>query len=158
MRTDPSDTGGLFVRRRPGTAPVRYHAQPDTGSASRRRADRVLAHVLFALMVLVCLAFWGPLPAACLWLASQAQYLTGSVTAGLTVGFATLLAVLLGGLVLLKRIDAAWILVRRAAGVDQRSGVLPRVFGATAAVAAVGFTVWLVFIGGLGSSVLPRGG
>lgn len=157
MRTDPSDTGGLFVRRRPGTAPVRYSAPPDAGSASRRRADGLLAHALFALMVLVSLSFWGPLPAACLWVASQAQYLTGSVTVGLTVGFATLLAVLLGGLVVLKRLDAAWILVRRAAGVDQRGGVLPRVFGATAAVAAVGFTIWLVFIGGLGSSVIPRG-
>ena len=29
MRTDPSDTGGLFAGRRPGTAPVRFRAIPN---------------------------------------------------------------------------------------------------------------------------------
>ena len=47
-------------------------------------------------------------------------------------------------------IDRVWILARRAAGHDQRDGVLGRVFATTAVVGAVGFTVWLVFIGGLG--------
>jgi hypothetical protein len=156
MRTDPTDTGGLFVRRRPGTAPVRYRERPDGGTPSRRRADRLLAAVLLGVMVLVNLLFWGPLPALSLWVASQVQYVTGSVSLGLLAGFAALLALLFGGLVVLKRLDAAWVLLRRAGGVDQRAGVLPRVFGATAAVAAIGFTFWLVFIGGLGSSLLPN--
>ena len=37
MKTDPTDTGGLFVGRRPGTAPVRYRALPERGSESRQR-------------------------------------------------------------------------------------------------------------------------
>ena len=37
----------------------------------------------------------------------------------------------------LKRIDRAWILVRRAAGIDQRSGVMGRVFAITAIICAV---------------------
>jgi hypothetical protein len=156
MKTDPTDTGGLFVRRRPGTAPVRYREQPDAGTGARRRADALLAAGLLAVMAVVNLLFWGPLPALSLWVASQVQYVTDSVSLGLLAGFAALLALLFGGLVVLKRLDAAWILVRRAAGVDQRRGMLPRVFGATAVVAAVGFTFWLVFIGGLGSSLLPR--
>lgn len=158
MRTDPTDTGGLFVRRRPGTAPVRYRDLPDAGTVRRRRADGLVAHALLALMVLVNLVFWGPLPAGSLWLASQTQYRTDNVGFGLLVGFVALVAALLGGLVLLKRLDQSWVLVRRAAGVDQRSGVLPRVFGATAVVAAVGFTSWLVLIGGLGSSVFSGQG
>ena len=156
MRTDPSDTGGLFTRRRPGTAPVRYREQPEPGTAARRRADGVLAAALLAVMIVVNLLFWGPLPALSLWIASRVQYATDSVGLGLLAGFAALLALLFGGLVVLKRLDAAWILVRRAAGADQRTGVLPRVFGATAVVAAIGFTVWLVFIGGLGSSLVPN--
>ena len=31
VRTDPTDTGGLFVGRRPGTAPTRYAAPPERG-------------------------------------------------------------------------------------------------------------------------------
>jgi hypothetical protein len=134
---------------------VRYREQPDPGTARRRRADATLAAALLALMVVVNLLFWGPLPALSLWVASQVQYRTDNVSLGLLAGFAALLALLFGGLVVLKRLDSAWILIRRAAGVDQRAGVVPRVFGATAIVAAVGFTFWLVFIGGLGSSLLP---
>src|SRR3954447_3608542 len=122
MRTDPSDTGGLFIRRRPGTAPVRYGADPDPGTARRRRVDAVLAALVLALMVVVNLLFWGPLPALALWIASRVQYASDSVGFGLLVGFCALLAVLFGGLVVLKRLDGFWILVRRAAGIDQRGG------------------------------------
>jgi len=134
---------------------VRYRSQPPGGSDSQRRADRLLAAVLLGLMTVVNLLFWGPIPLFGLWTASQVQYLSGSVTLGLFVGFALLLALLLGGLVVLKRIDHAWILVRRASGVDQRSGVLPVVFGATAVVGASAFTLWLLFIGGLGPTLAP---
>ena len=33
-RNDPTDTGGLFIGRRPGTAPLRYKARPGSGAAS----------------------------------------------------------------------------------------------------------------------------
>jgi hypothetical protein len=156
VRTDPTDTGGLFVGRRPGTAPTRYRATPEELGARRRLVDGLLAHANLVAMILVNLLFWGPLPALGLWVASQGQYRTDSVGLGILLGFAFLLAALFGGLAVLKRMDRVWILARRAAGHDQRDGVLGRVFATTAAVGAVGFTVWLVFIGGLGSSVLPR--
>jgi hypothetical protein len=155
VRTDPTDTGGLFIRRRPGTAPVHYRDVPDTGSDRRRGADRMLAHAVLAVMVFVNLLFWGPAPLLALWIASQVQYLTDSVSFALFLGFVVLLGLLFGGLVLLKRIDHAWILVRRAAGVDQRSGVLPVVFGSTALVTGAAFTAWLLFVGGLGPTLSP---
>jgi hypothetical protein len=136
---------------------VRYRTPPDLGTDRRRRADGLLAGALLVLMTAVNLLFWGPIPLFGLWTASQVQYVTGSVTLGIFVGFALLLALLLTGLVVLKRIDHAWILVRRAAGVDQRSGVLPLVFGMTAIVGASAFTFWLLFIGGLGPSLSPKG-
>src|ERR1035437_6464624 len=37
--SDPSDNGGLFVGRRPGTAPVRFRSLPKRGSERRRRLD-----------------------------------------------------------------------------------------------------------------------
>jgi hypothetical protein len=156
VRTDPTDTGGLFVGRRPGTAPTRYGAPPERGGRMRRLGDTALAHALLALMVVLNLLFWGPIPAGALWVASQVQYRTDSVSLGIALGFAFLLAVLFAGLAVLKRLDRAWILVRRAAGVDQRGGALARVFATTAVVGAVAFTAWLLLIGGLGPTLAPR--
>jgi uncharacterized membrane protein (DUF485 family) len=156
VRTDPTDTGGLFVGRRPGTAPTRYGAAPRPGGRARRRLDALLAHLLLAVMVAVNLLFWGPIPAGALWIASQVQYRTDSVSWGILLGFGALLAALFCGLAVLKRLDRAWIVVRRAAGVDQRGGALGRVFGTTAIIGAVGFTAWLLLVGGLGPTLAPR--
>ena len=156
VRTDPTDTGGLFVGRRPGTAPTRYGAPPERRGGLRRRADALLAHLLLVVMVVLNLLFWGPIPAAALWIASQVQYRSDSVSIGILLGFGFLLLVLFCGLAVLKRLDRAWILVRRAAGVDQRGGALGRVFGTTAVLGAIGFTAWLLFVGGLGPTLAPR--
>lgn len=136
---------------------MRYRALPEDRGARRRRLDDLLAHVLLALMVVVSLLFWGPIPAGGLWVASQVQFLTDSVGLGIATGFAVLIAVLFGGLMLLKRLDHAWILVRRAAGHDQRQGVIGRVFGATAAVGATVFFAWLLLFAGLGPTLAPSG-
>jgi hypothetical protein len=158
MRTDPSDNGGLFVGRRPGTAPVRFRSLPERGSEGRQRVDGSLAGIMLAGITLLCLLCWGPIPIACLWLGSQANYLTGSVSLGILVSFAGLFALLFGALSLMKRLDNAWILVRRAAGHDQRTGVLSRIFAATAALCALGFLLWFLVIHGPGTSLVARGG
>jgi hypothetical protein len=154
MRTDPTDTGGLFVGRRPGTAPVRFRSLPERGSERRRRIDDALAVLLCAAIAFISLLCWGPIPLACLWLGSQANYLSSSVGAGILVSFAALFGLLLGALMVLRRLDSAWILVRRAAGHDQRAGILGRIFAITAAVGAAAFAVWFLVIHGPG----PTGG
>jgi hypothetical protein len=158
MRSDPSDNGGLFVGRRPGTAPVRFRALPERGSAMRQRIDGSLASVLLASIVVLSLLCWGPIPLACLWLGSQADYLSGSVSLGILVSFVGLFSLLFGALAVLKRLDNAWILVRRAAGHDQRSGIMGRVFAITCAVCALVFAVWFLLIHGPGSSTFSGGG
>jgi hypothetical protein len=157
MRTDPSDNGGLFVGRRPGTAPVHFRSTPERGGDLRQRVDGSLASIMLAAITLLCILCWGPIPLACLWLGSQANYLTGSVSLGLLVSFAALFALLFGALALMKRVDSAWILVRRAAGHDQRTGALGRIFAATAIVFALGFAVWFLVIHGPGN-LIERGG
>ena len=87
MRTDPSDNGGLFVGRRPGTAPVRFRALPRRGGEVRQRVDGSLATVLLGALTLLSLLCWGPIPLACLWLGSQADYLSGSVSLGILISF-----------------------------------------------------------------------
>jgi hypothetical protein len=155
MRSDPSDNGGLFVGRRPGTAPIRFRALPKRGSDSRQRLDRFLANLLFAGIVLGSLLCWGPIPLACLWVGSQVSYLTGSIFFGILMALAALFVLLFGTLMVLRRLDSAWILVRRAAGYDQRSGALGRVFAATAAICAAAFSFWFVVIHGPGSNSMP---
>jgi hypothetical protein len=157
MRTDPPDNGGLFVGRRPGTAPVRFRSLPERGGDLRQRVDGSLATLMLAAITLLCLLCWGPIPLACLWVGSQANYLTGSVSLGILVSFAGLFALLFGALSLMKRLDNAWILVRRAAGFDQRSGVLGRIFAATAVVCALGFLLWFLVIHGPGTGLVTRG-
>jgi hypothetical protein len=93
---------------------------------------------------------------AWLWVASQVEYQTGSVSFGIVVGFAGMLFTLLGGLVVLRSLDHAWILVRRAAGVDQRIGVIGTVFAATAAFGTIAFTAWLLLFAGLGPTLAPN--
>jgi hypothetical protein len=157
VRTDPTDNGGLFVGRRPGTAPVRHRALPERGSATRTRVDRSLALGVLLLMVVLNLCFWGPIPAGWLWIGSRAQYYSGSVSVGLVVAFAGMLLTLMLALRWLKRLDAMWVLIRRAGGIDQRKGMIGTVFAVTAALCGAGFVFWLLVIGGLGPTLAPGG-
>ncbi len=158
MRSDPSDNGGLFVGRRPGTAPVRFRKLPERGSEKRQRVDSSLAGAMLAAMIFLSLLCWGPIPLACLWVGSQMDYLSGSVGVGILVSFVALFVLLFGTLVLLKRLDQAWILVRRAAGHDQRAGIMGRIFGTAAVVCGLGFAFWFVVIHGPGSLTMSGNG
>lgn len=148
MRTDPSDTGGLFVGRRPGTGPLRFRKLPSRGSVKRQRFDGFLAGVMLAAITCISLLCWGPIPLACLWVGSQVSYLTGSVSLGIVGSVIALGVLLFGALHLLRRLDGAWILVRRAAGYDQRSGALGRVFAITALICGAIFAFWFLIIHG----------
>jgi hypothetical protein len=154
-RTDPTDNGGLFVGRRPGTAPVKYRTLPQRGTDRRQRVDSGMAAALLVAMVLVCLLFFGPIPVAWLWIASRVQYALDTVTVAIFVGFLGMLLTLLLGLRVLRRLDLTWILVRRAAGYDQREGVMTRVFAYSAALAAILFSAWLILFAGLGPTLAP---
>jgi hypothetical protein len=148
MRTDPSETGGLFITRRPGTRPTRYRELPRTGGEKRRRADSLIAAFLLFLMILVNVSFWGPLPVACLWVGGHLQHATDNIGVGLAASFGTLIGLLLLGLMALKRLDYMWILVRRASGHDQRQGIIGRIFMVCCAIGAPIFLVWLLGFSG----------
>lgn len=148
MRSDPSDTGGLFVGRRPGTAKTHFAVPPQRPRRAREQVDGLLAHVLLAAMTAISLLSWGPIPLTGLWLGSQADYLSGSVNLGIVVSFASVFALLFGALSLLRRLDHAWILVRRAAGHDQRAGALARIFAMAAACGTLAFAFWFLVVNG----------
>jgi hypothetical protein len=155
-RNDPTDTGGLFIGRRPGTGPLKYRGAPERGGGGRQRADAALAVVVFVLEVLLCLSLWGPQPVAWLWVGSQVDYQTDSVSLGIAVAFAGMIGTLMVTLAIATRLDRAWRILRRAAGHEQREGVLVRIFATTAIVAGLAFLVWFVVLEGPAPTMAPQ--
>jgi hypothetical protein len=155
-RNDPTDTGGLFIGRRHGTGPLRYRGAPERGGPGRQRTDAGLAAAVLALEVLLCLTLWGPQPIAWLWVGSQVDYLTGSVSFGIAAAFAGMIATLMVTLALCARLDRAWRILRRAAGHEQREGMLVRIFAVTAVVAGLAFLVWFVGLEGPAPTLAPQ--
>jgi uncharacterized membrane protein (DUF485 family) len=155
-RNDPTDTGGLFIGRRPGTARVHYAEDPEPATPGRQRLDRGIAAFVLVVETLVCLTLWGPQPAAWLWVGSQVDYHAESVTLGIAVAFAGMIASLMLTLVLAVRLDAIWKVVRRAGGIDQRDGALPRIFAVTSIVAALAFGFWFLILEGPAPSLAPQ--
>jgi hypothetical protein len=155
-RNDPTDTGGLFIGRRPGTGPIHYRTPPERGDERRRRVDSLLAAAVLLAEALVVLSAFGPQPLGWLWIGSQVDYRTDSVFLGITVAFLGLIGSVIVTLIVATRLDHVWRLLRRAAGHDQREGALGRIFMTAAIVAAIGFTVWLVLLEGPAPSVAPR--
>ena len=154
-RNDPADTGGLFIGRRPGTAPLKYRGTPVRSGSARQRVDALLAMGVWLLQVVLCLSAWGPQPVGWLWIGSQVNYLTGSVFIGIIAAFAGLLLSVMATLAITTRIDGLWRILRRAAGHDQKEGIIGRLWMWTAVVAGGAFAFWFIIINGPGSTMMP---
>jgi hypothetical protein len=153
---DPTDTGGLFIGRRPGTAPMRYRDAPAEASPGRKGADRGFAAFLLFTETVLCVSLWGPQPVAWLWVGSRVNYWTDSVSAGIVSAFLGMLLSLFVTLAIAKRVDHAWKLVRRASGIRQEKGALERIFVISLILVATPFLIWFFFIEGPGPSLAPR--
>ena len=153
---DPTDTGGLFVGRRPGTGPLRYRGTPNRGSAGRRTADRLVAGLILFAETLLCVSLWGPQPIGWLWVGSQVDYWTDSVVAGIVTSFIGMIATLFITLAIAKRLDHAWRLVRRAAGYEQKDGALNIIFVVSFLIAGSAFLFWFFILVGPGPSLAPQ--
>jgi hypothetical protein len=154
-RNDPTESGGLFVRRPSEQRPVRYRRAPVTGGQGRQRADRLLAAGILALETLLCLTLFGPQPLFWFWFGSQVQYWTDSVSAGIATIMVGSLASLLLTVALGKRIDEWWKLVRRAGGRKQERGALEVIFAITVGISVVAFTFWFLILEGPAPSIAP---
>jgi hypothetical protein len=155
-QNDPSSTGGLFIGRRPGTAPLRYRDRPPESSGRRRRLDQFVAAVILVLETILLATLWGPQPAAWLWVGSQIDYHSGSVVLGILTAFVGMIATMLGTIALAMRLDHAWKIVRRAAGHEQKEGALERIFVVSMVVGGIAFAIWLLVIQGPGPEFSPR--
>ena len=155
-RNDPTDTGGLFVGRRPGTAPMRYRPKPPDASRRRQRADQGFAYFLLSIETLLCISVWGPQPIGWLYVGSYVKYWTDSISAAIVVAFAGMLLTLFVTLAIAKRVDHAWKLVRRAGGIAQERGALERIMVFALIIVGAGFAFWFFVIAGPGPSIAPK--
>jgi hypothetical protein len=155
---DPTETGGLFIGRRPGTAPLRYRGKPATASHTRRRADAGLAAAILVIETLLLATLWGPQPAGWLWIGSHIFHKTGSVTFGILVAFSGMLLTIFSTIALAMRLDRAWNLVRRASGYEQKHGALERIFVVSMVIAGSAFFLWVLLVQGGPVIDAPRGG
>ena len=124
MKTDPTDTGGLFTGRRPGTRPVKYRDTPGARQRRRRAFDRLLAAALLALMIFINLLFWGPLPVAWLWVGSQVDDGPAAPSWASPSRSSGCCSRLLLGLVVSRRIDLPGSSPAGPPGYDQREGTI----------------------------------
>jgi len=147
-RNDPTENGGLFIGRRPGTGPVRWRQLPDRGGPGRMRLDRVFAGLILVVMSLIVLSFWGPIPFAGLWVGSWVQYLLSSPSIGLLAAFIFCVAAFIAGLVVLSKLDRVWIILRRGGGYNQKAGVLNKIFVVSSVIGVAAFSIWLLLFSG----------
>jgi len=147
---DPTETGGLFIGRRPGTAPLRYRDVPVPAGIARRRADSALAGGILALETLLLSTLWVPQPAGWLWIGSHIFHETGSVTLGIVTAFVGMLLTIMLTIRLAMELDHSWKLVRRASGHTQVDGALERIFVISMVIAGTAFMLWLFVIHGPG--------
>jgi hypothetical protein len=153
-RNDPTDTGGLFVGRRPGTAPLKYRA-PQEGDG-RQGVHRAVAAFILFVETLLCCTLWGPQPVAWLWVGSYVNFWTGAVSLGILSAFVGMLITLVGTLMIAKRLDNLWKLARRAAGHEQKQGALEWIFVVTVLLVGSAFAFWFFIIEGPGPTLAPR--
>src|SRR3954466_8789878 len=152
---DPTETGGLFIGRRPGTRPIRLPEGTKPSEGARRRADKTFAAFLLLLETLLCISVWGPQPLFWLWFGSQANYWTDSDRVGILSAFVGMLITLFITLGLARPVEHAWKPVRRAAGYTQERGALERIFVVAVLIVGSPFLVWFLIISGPGSSIVP---
>jgi hypothetical protein len=150
---DPTETGGLFIGRRPGTAPLRYRAKPATGSAVRRRFDAMLAGAILVVEAVLLSTIWGPQPAGWLWIGSHVFHATDSVTFGILVAFVGMLTTIFSTIAIAMRLDRIWKLVRRACGHEQKKGALEPMVVTSMVIAGCAFLLWFLIIHGPGNLI-----
>lgn len=127
--------------------------RPQTSTGRRRTVEVWLARGLVALMIGVTVLCFGPIEIAWLYIGGRLNHAVGSTGVGLVVAILGMLGALVLTIGLLRRLEAAWVLVRRSAGHAQQRGILETVFVIAVGITTVLFAIW--FLGFSGASPVP---
>ena len=152
-RTADCSSGAGRAPRRFASARCPSAAAPCASASTAR--SRTLAGRGDDVLSLLC---WGPIPLACLWLGSQVNYLSGSVSLGILVSVRRRCSRCCSArLRCCAASTAPGSSCAAPPGHDQRTGALGRIFAVTAVVCALGFLLWFLVIHGPGATASATG-
>ena len=118
---------------------------------------RLAASVVIAFTELVlCLSIFGPQPLGWLWVGSQVNFATDSLSSGLAVAFigsvvSILLTVWAG-----RRLERVWVGLRPESAHQQRIGLFETAFVISTVLAVIGFALWFFLFAGPGPTIAPN--
>ena len=111
---------------------------------------------LVLLELLLCLSIFGPQPLGWLWVGSQVDFFTDSLSSGLAVAFvgsvATIIATVWAG----KRLERVWAALHPEAAESGRVGLFETAFVISTVIAVIGFTLWFLVFAGPGPTIAPE--
>jgi hypothetical protein len=117
-------------------------------------ARRAASVVVVAAELVLCLSIFGPQPLGWLWVGSQVDFATDSLSSGLAVAFvgsvATIVATVWAG----KRLERVWAALHPEA--EGRAGLFETAFVISTVIAVIGFTVWFLVFAGPGPTIAPE--
>lgn len=117
---------------------------------------RTLASGVVALAeLLVCLSIFGPQPLGWLWVGSQVDFATDSLSSGLAVAFVGTAMTIIISVWIGKRLERLWLRLRPDAG--DGPGLFETAFVISTVLALIGFAFWFfVFAGPGGPTIAPN--
>ena len=121
-----------------------------------RNVARFASVALPPLVFLLNLSLFGPQVAGWLWVGSQVEASTESLSSGLAVAFVGSVSSILATVWISRRLDHLWVLARRAVGADRSGGLMEPLLIASTFVAAVIFFSWLLLFEGTGPTLAPN--
>lgn len=117
---------------------------------------RTLASGVVALAeLLLCLSIFGPQPLGWLWVGSQVDFATDSLSSGLAVAFVGTATTIIISVWLGKRLERLWYSLRPDA--REGPGLFETAFVISTVLAVIGFSLWFfVFAGPGGPTIAPN--
>ena len=145
------------------TRPTKARVAIKPGSSRRARGAlrgplRALAVAVVAIVELaLCLSMFGPQPLGWLWVGSQVDFATGSLSAGLAVAFVGSVASIVFTVWLARWLESAWQALRPpTVRPGERLGLFETALVISTVLAVIGFAVWFFVIAGPGPTIAPK--
>ena len=133
--------------------------QPD---GARHRADALRKAPITAgtiavalIELLLCLSIFGPQPLGWLWVGSQVNYATDSLTSGLATAFIGSVASICATVWVARRIERAWLRVAPDAPWFGGHGLFESALVIATILAVIGFIFWFFVVAGPGPTIAP---
>jgi hypothetical protein len=118
---------------------------------------RGLASALVALVeILLCLSIFGPQPLGWLWVGSQVNFATGSLSSGLAVAFIGSVVSIIATVWAGKRLERVWAALHPQSAEQERIGLFETAFVISTVLAVFGFALWFFVFAGPGPTIAPN--